>query len=118
MGYLKILLKYEWELTKSSAGAYIWLAKDVEEEDMVVDPFDKNKKHRPMMTTADLALKFDPVYEKIACGYYADLEKFHAAFARARFKLTHRDMGPKTTYFGPEVPKEDFIWQDPMLLNR
>ncbi len=114
MGYLKVLFKYEWELTKSPAGAYIWLAKDVDEEDMVADAHDPGKKHRPMMTTADLSLKFDPAYEKIARGYYADPEKFHDAFAKAWFKLTHRDMGPSTLYFGADVPKEEFIWQDPI----
>ncbi|MCL2201553.1 MAG: catalase/peroxidase HPI [Oscillospiraceae bacterium] len=112
MGYLKVMLKYEWELLKSPAGAYIWLAKDVEDEDMVVDAFDPNKKHRPMMTTADLSIKFDPIYEKIAQDYLANPDKFHAAFARAWFKLTHKDMGPNTLYFGADVPKEDFIWQD------
>ena len=114
MGYLKVLLKYEWELTKSPAGAYIWLAKDVEDEDMVVDAFDPNKKHRPMMTTADLSLKFDPVYEKIAKGYFANPDKFKTAFANAWFKLTHRDVGPSTLYWGTEVPKETFLWQDPI----
>ena len=114
MGYLKVLLKYEWELTKSPAGAYIWLAKDVDEEDMVADAHDPSKKHRPMMTTADLSLKFDPVYEKIAKDYLANPKKFHEAFAKAWFKLTHRDMGPSTLYFGADVPKEEFIWQDPI----
>ncbi|MCL2884432.1 MAG: catalase/peroxidase HPI [Oscillospiraceae bacterium] len=114
MGYLKVLLKYEYELTKSPAGAYIWLAKDVDDEDMVTDAHDPNKKHRPMMTTADLSLKFDPVYEKIARDYYANPDKFADAFAKAWFKLTHRDMGPVSLYFGPEVPKETFIWQDPI----
>jgi len=114
MGYLKVLFKYEWELTKSPAGAYIWLAKDVDDEDMVVDAHDPTKKHRPMMTTADLSLKFDPVYEKIARRYLENPDEFAEAFARAWFKLTHRDMGPKTRYLGPEVPKEDLIWQDPI----
>ena len=114
MGYLKVLLKYEWELTKSPAGAYIWLAKDCAEEDMVVDAHDPAKKHRPMMTTADLSLKFDPVYEKIAKDYYANPEKFARAFAKAWFKLTHRDMGPSAVYLGKDVPKEEFIWQDPI----
>lgn len=114
MGYLKVLFKYEWELTKSPAGAYIWLAMNVDDEDMVVDAQDPTKKHRPMMTTADLALKFDPAYAKIAKGFAADPVKFHDAFAKAWFKLTHRDMGPVTTYFGPEVPKEEFLWQDPI----
>jgi catalase-peroxidase len=114
MGYLKVLFKYEWELTKSPAGAYIWLAKDVEEEDMVVDAHDPTKKHRPMMTTADLSLKFDPAYEKIARRYLANPDEFAEAFARAWFKLTHRDMGPRTRYLGPEVPAEDLLWQDPI----
>jgi len=114
MGYLKVLLKYEWELTKSPAGAYIWLAKDVEDEDMVVDAHDPNKKHRPMMTTADLSLKFDPVYEKIAKDYLANPDKFANAFTKAWFKLTHRDVGPSTLYWGADVPKEVFLWQDPI----
>ena len=114
MGYLKVMLKYEWELLKSPAGAYIWLAKDVDEEDMVVDAFDPAKKHRPMMTTADLSIKFDPVYEKIAQDYLAKPDKFAKAFADAWFKLTHKDMGPSTLYWGAEVPKEEFLWQDPI----
>jgi len=114
MGYLKVLLKYEWELVKSPAGAYTWLAKDCEEEDLVVDAHDPNKKHRPMMTTADLSLKFDPVYEKIAKDYLANPEKFEDAFAKAWFKLTHRDMGPIALYYGNDVPKEEFLWQDPV----
>ena len=114
MGYLKVLFKYEWELLKSPAGAYIWLAKDVDEEDMVLDAHDPSKKNRPMMTTADLSLKFDPSYEKIARRYLANPQEFADAFARAWFKLTHRDMGPKVRYLGPEVPKEDLIWQDPV----
>jgi len=114
MGYLKVLFKYDWEILKSLAGAYIWLAKDVDEEDMVVDAHDPSKKHRPMMTTADLSLKFDPVYEKIARRYLDNPEEFADAFARAWFKLTHRDMGPKARYLGPEVPEEDLIWQDPV----
>ncbi len=114
MGYLKVLFKYEWELTKSPAGAFIWLAKDVEEEDMVEDAHDPNKKHRPMMTTADLALKFDPAYEKIAKNFSANPEEFRIAFAKAWFKLTHRDMGPASLYFGSDVPKKEFLWQDPI----
>ncbi len=114
MGYLKVLFKYEWELLKSPAGAYIWLAKDVDDEDMVVDAHDPSKKNRPMMTTADLSLKFDPAYEKIAKRYLANPAEFADAFARAWFKLTHRDMGPKARYLGPEVPAEDLIWQDPV----
>lgn len=114
IGYLKVLFKYEWELLKSPAGAYVWLAKDVEEEDMVVDAHDPSKKRRPMMTTADLSFKFDPVYEKIARRYLANPEEFADAFARAWFKLTHRDMGPRSRYLGPEVPEEELIWQDPV----
>jgi len=112
MGYLKVLFKYEWELLKSPAGAYIWLAKNVEDADMVADPHDPSKKHRPMMTTADLSLKFDPAYEKIARRYLANPDEFADAFARAWFKLTHRDMGPRSRYLGPEVPTEELIWQD------
>jgi catalase-peroxidase len=114
MGYLKVLFKYEWELLKSPAGAYIWLAKDVDEEDMVVDAHDPTKKHRPMMTTADLSLKFDPAYEKISRRYLENPDEFADAFARAWFKLTHRDMGPRSRYLGPEVPEEELIWQDPI----
>jgi len=114
MGYLKVLFKYEWELVKSPAGANQWLARDVAEEDMVVDAHDPSKKHRPMMTTADLSLRFDPVYEPIARHYQQNPEKFADAFARAWFKLTHRDMGPRSRYLGPEVPAEELIWQDPV----
>ena len=114
MGYLKTLFKYQWELVKSPAGAYQWLAKDVDEEDMVVDAYDPLKKHRPMMTTADLALINDPIYKKIAKDYLENPKKFEEDFARAWFKLTHRDMGPISRYLGPEVPKESFIWQDPV----
>ncbi len=114
MGYLNTLFKYEWELVKSPAGANQWLAKDVAEEDMIVDAHDPSKKHRPMMTTADLSLRFDPIYEPIARYYQQHPKKFEDAFARAWFKLTHRDMGPKSRYLGPEVPAEDLIWQDPV----
>ncbi len=114
MGYLRVLFKYEWELVKSPAGAYQWLAKDVDEEDMVVDAHDPSKKHRPMMTTADLSLRFDPIYEPIARRYLENPEEFADAFARAWFKLTHRDMGPRSRYLGPEVPAEELIWQDPV----
>ena len=114
MGYLKVLFKYEWELVKSPAGAHQWLAKDVDEEDMVVDAHDPSKKHRPMMTTADLSLRFDPIYEPIARRYLQNPEEFADAFARAWFKLTHRDMGPRSRYLGPEVPEEELIWQDPV----
>ncbi len=114
MGYLKVLFKYEWELVKSPAGAHQWLAKDVDEEDMVVDAHDPAKKHRPMMTTADLSLRFDPVYEPIARRYLENPEEFADAFARAWFKLTHRDMGPRSRYLGSLVPGEELIWQDPV----
>jgi len=114
MGYLKVMFKYEWELVKSPAGANQWLAKDVAEEDMVVDAHDPSKKHRPMMTTADLSLRFDPTYEPIARRYLQNPDEFADAFARAWFKLTHRDMGPRSRYLGPEVPAEELIWQDPV----
>jgi catalase-peroxidase len=114
MGYLKTLFKYEWELVKSPAGAYQWLAKDVDEEDMVVDAHDPLIKHRPMMTTADLGLIYDPIYKSIAMNYLGNPEKFAEDFAKAWFKLTHRDMGPISRYLGPEVPTESFIWQDPV----
>ncbi len=114
MGYLKVLFKYEWELVKSPAGANQWLAKDVDDEDMVVDAFDTAKKHRPMMTTADLSLRFDPRYEPIARRFHDNPEEFADAFARAWFKLTHRDMGPRSRYLGAEVPEEELLWQDPV----
>lgn len=114
MGYLEVLFKYEWELVKSPAGANQWLAKDVDDEDMIVDAHDPSKKHRPMMTTADLSLRYDPIYEPIARHYLAHPEEFEDAFARAWFKLTHRDMGPRSRYLGPEVPAEELIWQDPV----
>ena len=114
MGYLKVLLKYDYELVKSPAGANQWLAKDVDEEDMVADAADPSKKHRPMMTTADLSLKFDPIYKPIAQRYLRNPAEFADAFARAWFKLTHSDMGPRSRYLGPEVPAEELIWQDPV----
>jgi len=114
MGYLNTLFKYEWELVKSPAGANQWLAKDVAEEDMVADAHDPSKKHRPMMTTADLSLRFDPIYEPIARRYQKNPGEFADAFARAWFKLTHRDMGPRSRYLGAEVPAEKLIWQDPV----
>lgn len=115
MGYFKTIFKYKWELVKSPAGAYQWLAIDVDEEDMVVDAHNPSIKHRPMMTTADLALINDPVYRDIAKGYLENPKKFEDDFAKAWFKLTHRDMGPISRYLGSEVPKERFIWQDPVL---
>ncbi len=114
MGYLKVLFKYDWELTESPAGAKQWRAKDVEPEDMVEDAHDPSKKHAPMMTTADLAMRYDPIYEPIARRFAENPDEFADAFARAWFKLTHRDMGPKVRYLGKEVPSEDLIWQDPV----
>ncbi len=114
MGYLETLFKYEWELVKSPAGAHQWRAKDVAPQDMIPDAHDPSKSHAPMMTTADLSLRFDPAYEKISRHFLAHPDEFADAFARAWFKLTHRDMGPKLRYLGPEVPAEDLIWQDPV----
>jgi catalase-peroxidase len=113
-GYFDMLFKYDWELVKSPAGAHQWLAKNVEEKDMIPDAHDPTKKHRPMMTTADLSLRFDPTYEKISRRFHQHPQAFADAFSRAWFKLTHRDCGPKTRYLGPEVPQEDLIWQDPI----
>ena len=106
------LFENEWELTKSPAGAHQWEAKNPKM--MVPDAFDSEKMHNPTMLTTDLSLKFDPIYEKISREFYENPDKFEDAFARAWFKLTHRDMGPKTTYLGPEAPTEDMIWQDPI----
>ncbi len=113
-GYFDMLFGYEWELTKSPAGAHQWVAKDCKPEHMIPDAHDKSKKHPPMMTTADLSLRFDPAYEKISRRFHQDPAAFADAFAQAWFKLTHRDMGPKALYLGPEVPAEDLIWQDPI----
>ncbi len=113
-GYFDTLFGYEWELVKSPAGAHQWQARDVADKDRVVDAHDPAKRHAPMMTTADLALRFDPVYEPIARGFHRDPGRFADAFARAWFKLTHRDMGPRARYLGPEVPAEVLIWQDPV----
>jgi len=110
--YLTFLFKYEWELMKSPAGAHQWVAKDA--GDIIPDAFDANKKQPPYMLTTDLSLRFDPEYEKISRRFLEDQDAFNEAFARAWFKLTHRDMGPKTTYLGPEAPTEDLIWQDPI----
>ena len=114
MGYFKVLFKYEWELVKSPSGAQQWRAKDVEPEDMIVDAHDPSKKFTPMMTTADMSMRMDPAYEKISRHFAANPDEFADAYARAWFKLTHRDMGPKSLYLGPEVPAEDLIWQDPI----
>jgi catalase-peroxidase len=113
-GYFDMLFGYEWELTKSPAGAHQWVAKNVKPEHMIPDAHDPSKKHPPMMTTADLSLRFDPIYEPIARRFHKDPAAFADAFARAWFKLTHRDMGPRVRYLGPEVPAEELIWQDPV----
>ncbi len=111
-GFFKALFGHEWELTKSPAGAHQWVAKDAGA--MVPDAFDSTKKHKPTMLTTDLSLRFDPIYGPISKRFLENPEEFEAAFAKAWFKLTHRDMGPKTLYLGPEVPKEAFVWQDPI----
>jgi catalase-peroxidase len=114
MGYFDMLFGYEWELTKSPAGAKQWVAKNVKPEHMIPDAHDPSKKHPPMMTTADLSLRFDPIYEKISRRFHKNPQQFADAFARAWFKLTHRDMGPRARYLGPDVPSEVLIWQDPV----
>ena len=113
-GYFDLLFGYEWELTKSPAGAYIWHAIEQREEDMAPDAEDASKLVPTMMTTADMALRMDPAYEKISRRFHENPDEFADAFARAWFKLLHRDMGPKTRYLGPEVPSEELIWQDPV----
>ncbi len=113
-GYFDMLFGYEWELTKSPAGAHQWVAKNVKPEHMIPDAHDPSKKHAPMMTTADLSLRFDPAYEKISRRFHQNPAEFADAFARAWFKLTHRDMGPRARYLGKLVPQEELIWQDPI----
>jgi catalase-peroxidase len=113
-GYFDMLFGYEWELTRSPAGAHQWVAKNVRPEHMIPDAHDPSKKHPPMMTTADLSLRFDPAYEKIARRFHQSPKEFADAFARAWFKLTHRDLGPRTRYLGSLVPQEVLIWQDPI----
>jgi len=110
--FFEILFGHEWELTKSPAGAHQWVAKD--SEAIIPDAHDRSKKHRPTMLTTDLSLRVDPAYEKISRRFLAEPQAFADAFARAWFKLTHRDMGPRTRYLGPEIPAEEFIWQDPV----
>ena len=112
--FLRILFGYEWELTKSPAGAYQWKPKGDAGAGTVPDAHDPSKRHAPSMLTTDLALRFDPVYEKIARRFYENPDQLADAFARAWFKLTHRDMGPRSRYLGPEVPAEELIWQDPI----
>ncbi|SDI00494.1 catalase/peroxidase HPI [Lutimaribacter saemankumensis] len=114
MGYFKLLFGYEWELTKSPAGANQWQPIDIKEEDMPVDASDPTKRVMPMMTDADMAMKMDPTYRAICEKFMADQAYFDDCFARAWFKLTHRDMGPKARWVGPDVPAEDLIWQDPV----
>lgn len=113
-GYFDMLFGYEWELTKSPSGAHQWVPKNLKPEHLIPDAHDPSEKYPPMMTTADLSLRFDPIYEKISRRFHKDPEAFADVFARAWFKLTHRDMGPKVRYLGPEVPSEDLIWQDPI----
>ncbi|KAK8925594.1 Catalase-peroxidase [Metarhizium anisopliae BRIP 53293] len=110
--FFEYLFKYDWELTKSPAGANQWVAKTNDE--IIPDAYDANKKHKPRMLTTDLSLRYDPAYEKISRRFLENPDQFADAFARAWFKLTHRDMGPKTLYVGPEAPTEDLIWQDPI----
>lgn len=110
--FFRHLFEYEWELSQSPAGAHQWVAKDIGET--IPDAFDPNKKRRPTMLTTDLSLRFDPAYEKISRRFYEHPEELADAFARAWFKLTHRDMGPRARYLGPEVPQEELIWQDPI----
>ncbi|RME98873.1 MAG: catalase-peroxidase, partial [Bacteroidetes bacterium] len=112
--YFEHLFKYDWELTKSPAGAYQWKPKGNAGADTVPDAHRPDKKHAPFMLTTDLALRMDPVYEKISRRFYENPDEFADAFARAWFKLTHRDMGPRSRYLGPEVPQEVLIWQDPV----
>ncbi len=114
MGFFEHLFEYEWELTKSPAGKYQWTPKDAAAQDIVPDAHDPQKKNPPMMLTTDLALKVDPEYEKISRRFYENPDEFADTFARAWFKLVHRDMGPKSRYLGPEVPEEDLLWQDPI----
>ncbi|EPR4993687.1 catalase/peroxidase HPI [Vibrio navarrensis] len=116
--YFYLLLSYEWQLTKSPAGAWQWEPINIKEEDKPVDVEDPTIRYNPMMTDADMALKIDPEYRKISERFYKDPAYFSEVFARAWFKLTHRDMGPKARYFGPDVPAEDLIWQDPVPAGR
>lgn len=113
-GYFHLLFTYDWEITKSPAGAAQWEPVDIKEEDMPVDVEDSSIRHNPMMTDADMALKYDPEYRKIAERFRDNPKEFEDCFARAWFKLTHRDLGPKSRYLGPDVPAEDLIWQDPV----
>ncbi|KKK75293.1 hypothetical protein LCGC14_2875160, partial [marine sediment metagenome] len=113
-GYFDMLFGHEWELTTSPAGAKQWAPVNVDEDHMAPDAHDPSRKVKTMMSTADMAMRMDPTYEKISRHFHANPEAFREAFARAWFKLTHRDMGPKVRYLGPDVPSEDLIWQDPI----
>ena len=113
-GYFENLFGYEWELTKSPAGAHQWIPKDGAAADAVPDAHDPDTRHAPIMTTADMAMRTDPIYEPIARRFFENPDEFADAFARAWFKLTHRDMGPRVRYLGPEVPEEELDWQDPV----
>ncbi len=117
-GYFDLLLRYDWWLQKSPAGAWQWEPVNIKEEDMPVDVEDPSIRHKPIMTDADMAMKFDPEYRKIAERFRDDPAYFEKVFARAWFKLTHRDMGPKSRYIGPDVPAEDLVWQDPVPAGR
>ncbi|MDE1513794.1 MULTISPECIES: catalase/peroxidase HPI [Vibrio] len=117
-GFFHLLLSYEWQLTKSPAGAWQWEPINIKEQDKPVDVEDPSIRHNPMMTDADMALKMDPEYRKISERFHKDPAYFSDVFARAWFKLTHRDMGPKARYFGPDVPAEELIWQDPVPAGR
>jgi catalase-peroxidase len=117
-GYFDMLFKHDWWLQKSPAGAWQWEPVTIAEEDMPVDVEDPSIRRKPMMTDADMALRFDPEYRKIAERFHKDQAYFEEVFARAWFKLTHRDMGPKSRYIGPDVPQEDLIWQDPVPAGR
>ncbi len=117
-GYFKLLLGYDWWLQKSPAGAWQWEPVNIKEEDMPVDVEDPSIRRKPIMTDADMAMRFDPEYRKIAERFHNDQAYFSEVFARAWFKLTHRDMGPKARYIGPDVPTEDLIWQDPVPAGR
>lgn len=117
-GYFDMLLGHEWELKKSPAGAWQWEPINIKDEDRPVDVEDPSIRHNPIMTDADMAMKVDPEYRKISERFHKDPAYFSEVFARAWFKLTHRDMGPKVRYIGPEVPAEDLIWQDPVPAGR
>ncbi|MBA3057080.1 MAG: catalase/peroxidase HPI [Gammaproteobacteria bacterium] len=117
-GYFTLLLNYDWELKKSPAGAWQWEPINIKEEDKPVDVEDPSIRHNPIMTDADMAMKMDPEYRKISERFFKDPDYFSDVFTRAWFKLTHRDMGPKARYIGPDVPKEDLIWQDPVPAGR